>query len=39
MNRWLIYIKICCGGSLGIFDDLINFGDNSIENKMPAAAL
>ena len=39
MNRCLDCIKICCSGSLGIFDDLVNFWDESIKNKMAAAAL
>ena len=39
MNHWLDCINICCGGFLGIFDDLINFWDESIKNKMAAASL
>ena len=34
MNRWLDLIQIWYGCSLGISDDLINFWDESIENKM-----
>ena len=39
MNRWLDCIQIwyCC--SLGISDDLINFWDESIKNKMAATAI
>ena len=32
-------IKIWYGCSLGNFDDLINFWDESIKNKMAAAAI
>ena len=39
MNRWLDCNKICCVHSLSILDDLINFWDESIKNKMAAAAL
>ena len=39
MNRWLDCIQICYGCSLVISDDLINFWDESIENKMAAAAI
>ena len=28
------HIQILCGGSLGISDDLINFWEEFIENKM-----
>ena len=34
MKRWLDRIQICRGGSLGISDDLINFWEESIKNKM-----
>ena len=37
MNRWLDCVQIWCGFSLGISDDLINFWNKSIENKMAAA--
>ena len=33
MNRGLDRIQILSGGSVGIFDDLINFWEVSIENK------
>ena len=36
MNRRLDCIQIWCGCSLGISDDLINFWDESIKNKMAA---
>ena len=39
MNRWLDCIQTWYGCSLGISDDLINFWDKSIENKMAAAAI
>ena len=39
MNRWLDYIQIWYGCSLDISDDLINFWDESIKNKMAAAAI
>ena len=39
MNRWLDRIHIWYGCSLGISDDLINFWDESIKNKMAAAAI
>ena len=39
MNRWLDYIQNWYGCSLGIFDDLINFCDEAIKNKMAAAAI
>ena len=39
MNHWLDYIQIWYGCSLGISDDLINFCDYSIKNKMAAAAI
>ena len=39
MNRWLDCIQIWYGCSLGISDDLINFWDESIKNKMAAAAI
>ena len=39
MNRWLDCIQIWYGFSLGMFDDLINFWDESIINKMAAAAI
>ena len=38
MNRWLDCIQIWNGCSLGISDDQINFWDESIKNKMAAAA-
>ena len=38
MNRWLDCIQIWYG-SLDTFDDLINFWDESIKNKMAAAAI
>ena len=34
MKRWLDRIQICRGGYLGICDDLINFWEESIKNKM-----
>ena len=34
MKRWLDRIQIWRGGSLGISDDLINFWEESIKNKM-----
>ena len=34
MNRWLDWIQIWWGGSLGISDDLINFWKESIQNKI-----
>ena len=34
MNHWLDHIQVCCGGSLGISDDLINVWEESIKNKM-----
>ena len=34
MNRWLECIQIWYGCSLGISDDLINFWDEAIKNKM-----
>ena len=39
MNRWLECIQIWYGSSLGISDDLINFWDEYIKNKMAAAAI
>ena len=39
MNRWLDCIQIWFGSSLSISDDLINFRDESIKNKMAAAAI
>ena len=39
MNRWLDCIQIWYGCSLGIFDDLINFWNESIKNKMAATAI
>ena len=39
MNCWLDCIHIWYGCSLGIFDNLINFWDESIKNKMAAAAI
>ena len=38
-NHWLDCIQIWYGCSLGISDDLINFWNESIENKMAAAAI
>ena len=39
MNRCLDCIQIWYGCSLGISDDLINFWDECIKNKMDAAAI
>ena len=39
MNRWLDCVQIWYGCSLGIYDDLINCWDESIKNKMAAAAI
>ena len=39
MNRWLDCIKNWYACSLGISDDLIKFRDESIKNKMAAAAI
>ena len=39
MNRLLDCIHIWYSCSLGISDDLINFWDESIKNKMAAAAI
>ena len=39
MNRWLDCIQIWYGCSLGISDDLITFWEESIKNKMAAAAI
>ena len=39
MNRSLDCIQIWYGCSLGISDDLINFWDESIKNKIAAAAI
>ena len=39
MNRWFDCIQIWYGCSLCIPDDLINFWDESIQNKMAAAAI
>ena len=39
MNRCLDCIQIWYGCYLGISDDLLNFRDESIENKMAAAAI
>ena len=40
MNRWLKGIQIWYGCYLGIIsDDLNNFWDESIQNKMAAAAI
>ena len=36
MNHWLDHIQIWCGGSLGVSDELINFWEESIKNKMAA---
>ena len=38
MNRWLDCIQIWYGCSLGISDDLINFWDESIKNRMAAGS-
>ena len=38
MNRWLDCIQIWYG-SPGISDDLINFWDESIKNKMAATVI
>ena len=37
MNRLLDCIQIRYGNSLGIFDNLINYWNKSIKNKMAAA--
>ena len=34
MNRWLNRIQLLSGGSIGIFDYLINFWEALIQNKM-----
>ena len=34
MNHWLDRIQICQGGFIGITDDLINFWDEYMWNKM-----
>ena len=39
MNRWFDYIQIWYGCSLDISDNLINFWEESIKNKMSAAAI
>ena len=39
MNRWLDCIQIWYGCSLGSSDDLVNFWNQSIKNKMAAAAI
>ena len=39
MNRWLDCIQNWYGCPLGIYDDLITFWDESIENKMAATAI
>ena len=39
MNRWLDCIQIRYGCSLGISDDLDIFWNESIKNKMAAAAI
>ena len=39
MNRWFDCIQIWYGRSLGISEDLINFWNESIGNKMAAAAI
>ena len=39
MNRWFDCIQIWYGCSVGISDDLINFWDVSIKNKMTATAI
>ena len=39
MNCWFDCIQIRYGCSLGIFDNLINFWDESIKNKKVAAAI
>ena len=39
MNRCLDCIQIWHGCSLGISDDLFNFWDESIKNKMAATAI
>ena len=39
MNRCLDCMQISYGCSLGISDDLITFWDESIKNKMAAAAI
>ena len=39
MNRWLDSIQNWYGCSPGISDDLINFWNESIKNKMAATAI
>ena len=39
MNSSLDCIQVWYGCSLGISDDLINFSDESIKNKMAATAI
>ena len=39
MSRCLDYIQIWYSYSLGISDDLINFWDESIKNKMAPTAI
>ena len=39
MNRWLDCIQIWYGCFLSISDDLISFWNESIKNKMAAAAI
>ena len=39
MNQWFDRIQIWYDCSLGISDDLIKFWDESIENKLAAAAI
>ena len=34
LNHWLDRITICCSLSLGISNDLVNFGNNSLKNKI-----
>ena len=34
MNRGLDHNKICCAGSMGISDDLINFWEKIIKHNM-----
>ena len=35
MSHCLDHIQILCSGSLGIFNDLISFLEESIKNKIP----
>ena len=39
MNRWLDCVQIWYGCYLGISDDLTDFCDESIKNKLPGAAI